>query len=276
MRPLISLLAACSMALGIVAASGLGAVTAATAAPIELPPVGQPAVVELFTSQGCSSCPPADRLLSTMGKATTLKGRVILLAYHVDYWDRQGWRDPFSSPAWSQRQEDYSREFGLGGTYTPQVVVNGAGQCVGSDPHGVLSNIAQAEHPLAKVNLVVAPLVPGDDTLRVKLNAKALNALPGDSDVMVALYESGLFTTVQGGENRGATSTDDFVVRDLQRALGLPRKAGSTSAGEISFAIQPGWNRAELGVAVFVQDPATLHILGAAQELPATDPARAR
>src|SRR5947209_6278424 len=92
-----------------------------------------PVVVELFTSQGCSSCPPADALLSDLAHDASLRGRVIPLAFHVDYWDRLGWRDPFSSAEWSRRQYFYVRALSVASAYTPQIVVNGAQQFVGSD-----------------------------------------------------------------------------------------------------------------------------------------------
>src|SRR6185436_3907942 len=92
----------------------------------------QPVLVELFTSQGCSSCPPADELLRRIARDPALRGRVIPLAYHVDYWDHLGWRDPFSSREWSLRQGEYVRAMRLGSSYTPQVVINGARQMVGS------------------------------------------------------------------------------------------------------------------------------------------------
>jgi len=91
-----------------------------------------PVVVELFTSQGCSSCPPADRLLSKLSRDPRLAGRVIPLAFHVDYWDYIGWRDPFASPRWSQRQKDYARVFRSNRIYTPQLVVSGSTEGVGS------------------------------------------------------------------------------------------------------------------------------------------------
>src|SRR6476646_10282347 len=98
-------------------------------------------VVELFTSQGCSSCPPADELLGRIARDPSLRGRVIPLAFHVDYWDHLGWRDPFSSPEWSQRQLDYVRAMHLSGAYTPQAVVGGAREFVGSNESQLFSAI---------------------------------------------------------------------------------------------------------------------------------------
>ena len=102
---------------------------------------GGPVVLELFTSEGCSSCPPADALLSELGSST--KG-VIPLAYHVDYWNHLGWTDPLSSPRWSERQSAYARAMNLDGDYTPQMVISGEWQAVGSDRSDIARGVAAA------------------------------------------------------------------------------------------------------------------------------------
>src|SRR5262245_59154605 len=96
-----------------------------------------PVVLELFTSQGCSSCPPADRVLSMLGSDPSLRARVVPLAFHVDYWNSIGWTDPFSSSAWSERQSAYAKQLALDSVYTPQIVVNGHDQLNGSDEDGI-------------------------------------------------------------------------------------------------------------------------------------------
>ncbi|MEO1083852.1 MAG: DUF1223 domain-containing protein [Acidobacteriota bacterium] len=112
-----------------------------------------PVVVELFTSQGCSSCPPADRLFSR------LEGDVIPLAFHVDYWNHLGWRDPFSDPRWSERQRRYGGTFERGYVYTPQLVVNGRAEAIGSDRRKVRTMLdeAAAQGPRATLELAVEP-----------------------------------------------------------------------------------------------------------------------
>src|SRR5687767_14525236 len=102
-----------------------------------------PVVVELFTSQGCSSCPSADALLRRIAADPKLRGKVIPLAYHVDYWNHLGWRDPFSSREWSQRQGDYVRAMKLSSAYTPQIVVNGVREMVGSNSFQVYRAIEE-------------------------------------------------------------------------------------------------------------------------------------
>ena len=113
-------------------------------------------VAELFTSEGCSSCPPADALLKRLTHEQFIPGvRVLALGEHVDYWDRLGWRDPFSSPGFSHRQSEYEADvFHSGGVYTPQFVIDGRLQAVGNDVRGVRRAIARAAHdPKARVGV---------------------------------------------------------------------------------------------------------------------------
>jgi hypothetical protein len=220
-------------------------------------PQKAPVIVELFTSQGCSSCPPADRLLSKLGKDP----RVIPLAFHVDYWNSIGWSDPFSSKAWSQRQEGYARAFHSNRIYTPQLVVSGRTQVVGSDESGVRRSISQAlgAEPAGQVTVSADP--SPDGRLRIKAGAKLVRAAGGPLDLWVAVYETGLSTKVGAGENASRTLGNDFVVRRLEKALTLP---GSTDSAELVLGLDKRWNRENLGVAAFLQDPKTLAIQGAA------------
>ena len=113
---------------------------------------GAPVVLELFTSEGCSSCPPADALISELGSSTK---SVIPLAYHVDYWNHLGWADPFSSRQWSERQSDYARAMNLDGEYTPQMVIGGGWQCGGSDAGSIERAVAAARSasPLGRTSI---------------------------------------------------------------------------------------------------------------------------
>ena len=225
---------------------------------------GAPVLVELFTSQGCSSCPSADRLLSRLAKEPGLAGRVIPLSFHVDYWNYIGWQDPFSSQRWSGRQQSYARAFRSNRVYTPQMVVNGSSDCVGSDEGQVMQRIRAA--------LAAPP--PGQLALRlasaggaVKVGVDASLAAPGakhDLDVVVALYETGLSTPVERGENASRTLRNDYVVRRLEKAFTLPAAGGSKRSGEVTLPVDGGWKRSALGVAAFLQDPVTLQIYGAA------------
>jgi len=266
-------------ALGIVAAAAMalamaaGGVRGRDVAPEPGKAAGQgPVVVELFTSQGCSSCPPADRLLSRLKRDPRLAGAVIPLAFHVDYWNRLGWSDPFSSSLWSQRQTAYAHTFRSNRVYTPQLVVNGRTECVGSEEAEVMRRIreALAAGPAGVVSLA-APGAAGAGDARVTVSARLLRPVPGAGvDVWVALTESGLSTAVGAGENATATLHNDQVVRRLVKAFTLPPTpaaggaAGDGRSGEVTLPIDGKWNRAALDVVAFLQDPQSLAIYGAA------------
>ncbi|MES1242578.1 MAG: DUF1223 domain-containing protein [Acidobacteriota bacterium] len=219
-----------------------------------------PVVVELFTSQGCSSCPPADRLLSKLGQDP----RVIPLAFHVDYWNYIGWTDPFSSKAWSQRQQGYARAFHSNRIYTPQLVVSGRSQVVGSDEAGIRRSISQALAAEPAGRVTVSTTASPDGRLKITVGAKLVRAAGGPLDLWVAVYETGLSTRVGAGENASHTLANDFVVRRLEKALTLPGPAASADSTELVLGLDKRWNRERLGVAAFLQDPKTLAIQGAA------------
>jgi hypothetical protein len=261
------------------AAAGDGGAKGRTAAP---PAAGAsasgrgPVVVELFTSQGCSSCPPADRLLSRLQRDSRLAGTVIPLAFHVDYWNHLGWSDPFSSPRWSKRQESYAHAFGTNRVYTPQLVVGGRTECVGSQEREVMRRIkeALAAEPAGQVSLPAAPAagtpaaVPsdgGEGSALVTVSARLLRPVGGPGpDVWVALTESGLSTAVGAGENASATLRNDHVVRCLVKAFTLPPTAGAESSAEVALPLEKTWQGASLEVVAFLQDPRSLVIYGAA------------
>jgi hypothetical protein len=240
-----------------------------------------PVVVELFTSQGCSSCPPADRLLSRLqGDSRAAGGAVNPLAFHVDYWNRLGWSDPFSSAAWSQRQMSYAKAFHSNRIYTPQVVVGGRSECVGSEEREVMRRIheALAAEPDGEV-ILGAPAAANaggagsgggasaaaGKSARVMVSARLLRGVGGGSqEVWVALTESGLTTAVKAGENASATLHDDHVVRRLVKAFTLPPTAGAASSAEVALPLDSSWNGAALQVVAFIQDPRSLAIHGAA------------
>lgn len=228
------------------------------------PPAGGPVVLELFTSQGCSSCPPADRLLTRLAKDPKLAGRVIPLSFHVDYWDHIGWQDPFASPRWSERQRQYGRAFRSNRIYTPQLVVNGRTECIGSQENVVRQQIASAlAAPSAGRVILEAGPAGADGRLRVKAGAERLSA-GGGLDLWVAVWETGLETPVGAGENASRKLHNDYVVRRLEKALTLPGKPGAQDSAELVLGLDKRWKRENLGVAAFLQDPETRAILGAA------------
>ncbi|HYU34591.1 MAG TPA: DUF1223 domain-containing protein [Thermoanaerobaculia bacterium] len=228
---------------------------------------GGPIVLELFTSQGCSSCPPADRLLTRLSQDSALAGRVIPLSFHVDYWDYIGWQDPFDSPRWSERQRAYAQAFRSNRIYTPQLVINGKTECVGSQELVVRQQIASAlaAPPAGRVTLDASPDGAGD-RLRVRVGAEMQAAAGGDLDLWVAVWETGLATRVGAGENASKTLRNDYVVRRLEKAFTLAGKAGARESTEMVLGLDKRWKRENLGVAAFLQDPATRVIYGAASQ----------
>ena len=243
------------MSLVIVAATGLGFFHKAIAlSQIDTAADGTPVVLELFTSEGCSSCPPADALLSELGSSTN---SVIPLAYHVDYWNHLGWSDPFSSHEWSERQSAYARVMNLNSDYTPQMVIGGNWQCVGSDGRSIARSVALARSVSAvgRVSLQTKLKAAGPRPLQVKVDAQILHtAQTGRLIVMLAIYENGLVSKIGGGENGGRRLTYDYTVRRLLPAFELKPLQGASGAKELNIALDPSWSVDHLGVVAFIQD----------------------
>jgi hypothetical protein len=218
-------------------------------------PAQTPVIVELFTSEGCSSCPPADELLAKLEKVQPVSGaRIIALSEHVDYWDRLGWRDPFSSPEFTARQNQYSSAFRQDGPYTPEAVIDGAVGFVGSNSRDVLAAVKDA----AKQQKAEVKLTGSADHLSIDVNN-----IPGakDADILLAITETGLQSSVASGENSGRLLKHTGVVRRLT-VLGHAKTA--TFSSQTSVALQHGWKRENLQAIVFVQDRRTRRIVGAA------------
>jgi hypothetical protein len=225
------------------------------------PPV---ALVELFTSEGCSSCPPADELLARLAAQGQVDGvQVIGLEWHVDYWNYLGWRDPFSSAAATERQRDYASLLAAGRTYTPQLVVDGQRQAVGSNQGQVLALIREsALGPKRPISLALQ-----GDRLTISVAAPpagkpspATDSPP--SELWLALTESELRTAVARGENSGQTLRHGPIVRQLRR-LTPPKSAAYELTAELTVAA--GWQRAALRAVVFLKRPGDGAVVGAAQ-----------
>lgn len=211
-------------------------------------------VVELFTSEGCSSCPPADELLGHLRQSANSNGaEVIPLGFHVDYWDSAAWHDRFDSAAYSHRQENYARKFHIDGPYTPQMVVNGQIEFVGSLAGQAHEAIAEAsrEGSAADVQLSLTK----DGLLRVTIT----HSQP--AEVMLAITEDNLSTNVAGGENGGRTLHHSAVVRQLQH---LGDISGGRFSSAVPLKLNQGWKRQDLRTVVFVQSSDSGKILGAA------------
>jgi len=212
-----------------------------------------PVVVELFTSEGCSSCPPADLLLTKLENMQPIAGaHIIALSEHVDYWDTLGWRDPFSSLQFSLRQQEYSDMFHDVGPYTPQMVIDGVTGFIGSDAGRAMETIAKAARaPKTAVSIASA-------AGRVSIKAAGVTS---PADVLLAITESGLLSNVSAGENQGRRLTHTAVVRSL-RVVGKTR---SHEPFEADVAAHPGksWKLDMLRAVVILQDRSKHKILGA-------------
>jgi hypothetical protein len=222
---------------------------------VQLPAAAQnPVVVELFTSEGCSSCPPADAILLQLSQQKPSDGtQLILLGEHVDYWDNIGWVDRFSSRQLSARQSEYAHALHAT-VYTPQMVIDGEEQFVGNGAAEVHSRIAAAAKQPKPAQVSVA--WEGRAGLRVNVHS----AQPLKADVLLAITEDGLSTQVPKGENAGKTLHHAAVVRQLRE---IGKLDDGTFEKTIDVARDPQWQPANLKAAVLVQDPSSKKILGA-------------
>jgi hypothetical protein len=213
-----------------------------------------PVVVELFTSEGCSSCPPADTVLARLDR-----DGVIIMGEHVDYWDTLGWKDRFSSPLFSSRQQDYGTALHSGTVYTPQAVVNGEREVLGSDSRALESAIRDASRrTVADVQLKRS----SEQTITIEVGKLPANS--HKADVLLAVTESGLETIVGAGENGGRKLRHAGVVRSLSKLAEVDPKKPEHYVAEARLNLNPDWIKANVKVILLVQDRENRHILGAA------------
>jgi hypothetical protein len=215
-------------------------------------------VVELFTSEGCSSCPPADELLGRLRRELSANNvQVIPLGFHVDYWDGLGWKDRFSSAKFTQRQEQYAQALRVDGPYTPEMVVNGAVEFVGNNAGQAQRTIRQEASQLEIAQVKISSA--GADQLNIQVKATASSS--GNTLVMLAITEDNLSTQVGSGENGGRTLHHAAVVREL-------RQVGTLHDGSIEITVplklQKDWKRNDLHAVVFAQNGPSGKIEGAA------------
>ena len=224
-----------------------------------------PVLVELFTSEGCSSCPPADVVLAALQKDQPVDGaQVIALGEHVDYWNYIGWNDPFSSGQFSDRQRSYARTLRLESVYTPQIVVDGQLELLGSDRGLAQRAVDRARRvPHADVRLERVPAAgAGPDRIRVSVETVPGARTTETADVVLAFTENNLRSSVVRGENAGRNLAHAAVVRQM-RVLGS-LTPGRPYAAEEPLTIQRGWKPADLSAVVFIQERSTHRVLGAA------------
>ncbi|NQV57150.1 MAG: DUF1223 domain-containing protein [Rhodospirillales bacterium] len=209
-----------------------------------------PTVVELYTSQGCSSCPPSDAMLARLSK----RGDILALSFHVDYWDYIGWKDPFARPENTQRQHAYKRMFNRSYVYTPQMVIHGLVEMTGSNLAQVNSGI---EKSLLSPDVSVELVRNASGGLKVSIGRLAQ---PAQASIYLAFFDRENITKVRRGENRGATITNVNVVREF-------KKIGEWHGAEmtVEVAAEDLEPHAGRGCAVFLQSAQTGPILGSAE-----------
>jgi hypothetical protein len=233
-----------------------GAVPCATATS----PAHTNALVELYTSEGCDSCPPADRWLSRFAAAAP--AAVVPIAFHVDYWDYIGWKDRFADPGFAERQRAQARLRGSRAIYTPQVVLAGRDWPGWRSEAEFARGLASVTARPARAKIELRWDRPAG---RAAVASLAVEALPGERPerltLHVATLESGLSSRVTAGENKGATLQHDFVVRDFASIPFSPTSRALSEARDLTA--REGWNAERLSVAVFVQDRATGEVLQA-------------
>jgi hypothetical protein len=216
-------------------------------------------LVELFTSEGCSSCPPADEALLQLVREQPVAGaEVVALELHVDYWNSLGWADPFSLPEATARQERYATAGATPGyapqLFTPQMVVDGTRSFVGNRELAVQAIAQAVARPKRTLHAEVRPAPGGVDV--------ALEVGPGEEKALglwLVLTESGLSSKVTHGENRGLTLAHAPVVRSLERMAVVPA-AGWT--GTVRLPIAQAWRREALNVVVFIQERPAGRVVG--------------
>jgi hypothetical protein len=227
-------------------------------------PDAKPAVVaELFTSEGCSSCPPADALLAELDRRETFAGvPVIVLSEHVDYWNHDGWRDPFSSEQWTQRQNDYNMRFRLDSVYTPQMVIDGAQQLNGSNGSQVAHAIETAAAQPGKLQIAISDTSWNNDVLHATVSVPDLSPQTAKGATLYAVLADDEDTSnVARGENSGRTLKHVAVVRMMQKVSSLH----GPYSGPVKIRLPRGVTRSKMRLVVFVQKGQNGQIYGAAQ-----------
>ncbi|XP_074318951.1 uncharacterized protein LOC141655807 [Silene latifolia] len=213
-------------------------------------------LVELFASQGCKTSPEAELLISRLGRGDFNLGQpIIILGFHVDYWDYMGWKDPFGSSQWTVRQKDYVESLKLDTMFTPQVVVQGRTQCVGNEEENVIGNIKSAT-VFSAPNFQANFQKTEPDTLQVSLSGSLRMKIDNQgANIMVALYENGLVTDCPNGENKGRVLSSDFVVRKLEKLTSVKDiSAKKNISGTLNFPLWDSFNSTKCGLALFVQN----------------------
>jgi hypothetical protein len=223
-----------------------------------------PVLVELFTSEGCSSCPPADEMLQKMDKLQPIPTiQIVVLSEHVDYYDHIGWKDPFSSHAYTERQEKYVERMKVESPYTPQMIVDGVFQLNGTDAKTAVQDIQKAA-AAEKIAVKLAPAQAnqkGKISINVQIAPLLASSSTSSADVLIAVADDTDVSSVSSGENSGKTLTNVAVVREL-KSVGKIDKANGFSKDVETSLPATGTNKSR--IVVIVQEPHQGKLLGIA------------
>jgi hypothetical protein len=218
-----------------------------------------PVIVELFTAEGCSSCPPADQLLAQLEKFQPVpEADIIVLGEHVDYWNELGWQDRFSAHLYTIRQQDYASAFAVENVYTPQMVVNGQAEFNGADMSRALQEIRRAA---TGSHATVSLRAKNVSTLLLTVNQ--FPAGTKNAEILLAITEGSLTSDVRRGENFGRKLTHTGVVRSLVSIANIDTRKTPEFTSDVPFHLRPDWNRANLHAVILVADRRTHRIVGA-------------
>ena len=222
-----------------------------------------PVLAELFTSEGCSSCPPADALLDKLDKNQPVAGAmVVVLSEHVDYWNGAGWKDPFSSAAFTTRQNAYAKRLKPGDVYTPQLVIDGSEEMVGSNAAAVQTAIARsATRPKAAVQIISATKKGAEAIIEVQAEPLPSAVQFGKADLWVAVAGERYTSQVRRGENSGRTLSHVAVVREFRNAGQLTKTAGLHRT--VTIPLGAGASDGPIRIVAFVQQPGQGAVAGA-------------
>jgi hypothetical protein len=227
-------------------------------------------ILELYTSEGCSSCPPADRWLSSLPQRGVGPDAAVLLAFHVDYWNRLGWPDRFSQARFSQRQNEVAERNRSRQVYTPQLLLDGRSLRAGDLPSDLADRLRSINAEQARA-VIRAAIMHRPNTLHVNVDAEVpAPTARANADVWLAAFENGLSTAAARGENAGMLLNHDFVVRDLVGPFSVPNDGRRHLEQRIETARD--WDLRRTGLAVFVQDRKTGDVLQAASMYPICQP----
>ncbi len=213
------------------------------------------ALLELFTSQGCSSCPPADNLLGEYSKKDD--DHIMTLAFHVDYWNRLGWIDSFSSSTYSDRQRYYAAMMNNESVYTPQLIINGSKDIVGSDRQGIERAVKNVLNERSEISITIGKIEINMEKLIINYS---IDSIIQGTTLQVALVQKQVATNILKGENRGLKLTNYNVVRNFMSISSYPKRTFS------KMKLPQGFNENEFSVVLYIQDNATGKILSAAKK----------